>query len=383
MELFNGPTFTFKDIGLQFLGNLLSYFISKEENPQKITIIVATSGDTGSSAIKAIEASDWLDIYVLYPGFNRISELQERQMATSQSKNVHCVRMDGTSDDGDVVIHYLFSNQSFREKMRLTTLNSINIARILVQICHFFFSYIHHYADEIIHLDSTAPLPLIRYAIPSGGLGNSTSCFVAKKMNLPISKLVLGVNENNCLHNLFNNGFFETTPISVSIAPAIDISNPYNIERYIYYIFNQNYERIKQWMEDTNTKAYLNEEDLVELNSFATVFKISSEEIVEKIKEFYSSFGYFLDPHTAVGVAALVRKLETEPDGDYIPTICLATAHPAKFPETIEKTVSAQVPIPDSLKSLYELPLRFIDFPASEMASWGEKLLKIMEENYA
>jgi len=235
LELFNGPTFTFKDIGMQFLGRVMAYLLDhNEERKEKITIIVATSGDTGSAAIHAVENHPLIDLYVLYPGENRISELQERQMATNTAENIFCIRFDGSSDDADVVVTKLFENKNLSDK-RLTTLNSVNIGRILMQSVHFIFSYVQCLAPEIVRcVKDNEKLPLLRFCIPTGGLGNGSSCYLASRMGLPVDKIIMAVNENDTISRTLGSGIFKMKPVKVTNAPAMDICNPYNIERLIF-----------------------------------------------------------------------------------------------------------------------------------------------------
>jgi len=387
MELFHGPTFTFKDIGLQFLGKLLGFFLSRISNPHKVAVVVATSGDTGSAAISAVQDHPLIDLYVIYPSGGRISNLQERQMATVTSKNIHCFSFDGMSDEADIIVNGLFADEQFKHRFHLNTINSFNISRILMQTVNYFFAYIENFAEKIVeNFENSLPLPIIRYVVPSGGFGNGASGYLAQQMGSHIAKFIFGTNSNDTIHKLFSSGLYEISPSNPTLAPAIDISNPYNLERLLYFLSNKNHSVVKEIFCDADlmngvTPRQLSDELTQKLKQTALSFSCADSEISRIIGDFYEKYQYFIDPHSAVGVYAFEKLLQQESEQDYLPTIVLCTAHPAKFPETIQKITQAKVPLPEVLANLLDAPLRFESLPSGSEANIN-RLKNLIAQNY-
>merc|ERR1712137_55471 len=356
MELIHGPTYTFKDFGMQFLGGVLSYFVSRSK--QRITIIVATSGDTGSAAIHAVEHQDDLQLFVMYPGGGRITPLQERQMATSVAENIHCIRFDGSSDDADVVMNQLFADKSLAQ-FRLTTMNSINIARVLMQIVHFVYGYVQCFASGIQDsIKNETDLPRVRYCIPTGGLGNGSSCTLTRMMGIPIDKIILAVNENDTLARLFQDGKFAPGATRVTNAPAMDISNPYNLERIVYLISDRNPEVVGRYVKGIEQEKQISFDQLGIREPFSQIFfsaSASQDDVEKQISRLFTEYKTIIDPHTAVGVHVLGHL-----PFDWIPTICVSTAHPGKFPEVINKSTNSNYSH-EALENLHNLPMRVTD----------------------
>uniref|UniRef100_A0A7S4MDZ6 Threonine synthase n=1 Tax=Vannella robusta TaxID=1487602 RepID=A0A7S4MDZ6_9EUKA len=367
LELFHGPTYTFKDIGMQFLGRLMGYLLDQQEKQEKISILVATSGDTGSAAIHAVENHPLIELFVLYPGNGRISNLQERQMATNTSDNIHCIRFDGCSDDVDVVVSRLFQTESLKP-FRLTTLNSVNIGRILMQTVHFIFSYVQCFATKILQSAKDGkPLPPVRFCIPTGGLGNGSSCYLAKCMGLPVERIIMAVNENDTISRTLATGTFKMEDVKVTNAPAMDICNPYNIERLLYLMSNRNAELVQSFIKNQSLPAgaKLDNKVFESLKNQFSSYSADQSEVCSTIKNIHKQWNEIIDPHTAVAVC--VAKKLPESDNSDTPLICVATAHPAKFPETIENITGEPYTLPEPLQCLLEKQLHVTDMELDTM----------------
>ncbi len=330
MELFHGPTISFKDVGLAFLVNLVNFFL--ERKGEHLSVIVATTGDTGPAAAHFVAGKSNLDAWVLYPK-GLITEEQERQMTTLQHLNIHPVGVANCPDGGDdldLVIGNLFGNKSFKEKLKLSSVNSINWGRVMMQTVHYFFGYL-----QVV--DSIGEQ--INMSVPSGAFGNLCAGALARKMGLPIKYLVAANNKNACLHRIFSEGRFTKEAIYETASSAIDILIPYNFWRFLYFSIDKDGEKIKKWMNEFKTTGVV-EFDKETFENYKKGFLSNSatdKETLDIIHEIYTTETYLLDPHGAVSLhAADVLKdlLGNEK------LICLATAHPAKFPEIIKKALS-------------------------------------------
>ncbi|CAG8504527.1 155_t:CDS:2, partial [Scutellospora calospora] len=404
LELFHGPTFAFKDIALQFLGNLFEYLLEKknlEDNlegkktkKEKITILGATSGDTGSAAIYGLRNKKDISVFILHPQ-GKVSPVQEAQMTTVLDKNVHNLAVEGTFDDCQDIVKTLFSDSHFNQKHHLGAINSINWARILAQIVYYFYSYFQLFSSLNILPNSPESSNIhLQYCVPTGNFGNILAGYYAKRMGLPIETLVAATNSNDILDRFFKTGRYEKiTDDSINIdesdekgrkkhvvhetlSPAMDITVSSNFERLLWYIaydsIDTNEEKIKlagsivnKWMEDFKSKQCLVVEK-TQLESVLRDFKsacISDQETMETIRRYYApqdsrtQISYVLDPHTAVGVTAADKQKISS--NTY--QICLATAHPAKFSAAVE----------ESLKSCNEF--KFQDILPTEFVGLLEK----------
>lgn len=329
MELFHGPTISFKDVGLAFLVNLVNFFL--ERKGEHLTVVVATTGDTGPASAYFAAGKSNIDAWVLYPK-GMITEEQERQMTTLQHANVHPVGVSGCPDGGDdldIVIARLYANQRFKEKLHLSSVNSINWGRIMMQTVHYFYGYfrvIEKVGDPV------------NFAVPSGGFGNLCAGALARMMGLPAKNLVVANNQNACLHRIFSKGSFTKAPIIETASSAIDILIPYNFWRFLYFAIGKDASKVKAWSEEvmTSGKVVFDETTHTQLSRGFLSNSVTDEETLSLIKEIYTAEGYMLDPHGAVAVKAadeLHSKLGSEP------LLCLATAHPAKFPEAIKEAL--------------------------------------------
>jgi threonine synthase len=332
MELFYGSTLSFKDVGLSFLVNLVDFFLKRKQ--KRLSVIVATTGDTGPAAASYVAGKSTLDVWVLYPK-GLITEEQERQMTTLQQSNVHPVGvyncLEG-SDDLDVVINKLYANQPFKEKVNLSSVNSINWGRVMIQTVHYFYGYFQ-VADKIGET--------VSMVVPSGAFGNLCAGGLARKMGLPVKDLVVANNKNGCLHRIFTQGIFSKEPIHETVSSAIDILVPMNFWRYLYFCVDGNAEKIKGWTEEFDKNGMVKFDETT-FNAYKKGFlsrSVSDEDTLSVIKDTFEAEGYLLDPHTAVSLV-VANELKAE-IGDH-KVICLSTAHPAKFPAIIQQALGCE-----------------------------------------
>jgi len=328
MELFYGPTISFKDVGLAFLVNLVNFFLERKN--ERLSLVVATTGDTGPAAAYFTAGKSNLDAWVLYPK-GLITEEQERQMTTLPHSNIHPVGVSNCPDGGDdldLVIAKLYANKTFKEKLKLSSVNSINWGRIMMQTVHYFYGYFRV-------IDSVGEE--VNMSVPSGGFGNLCAGGLARKMGLPIKHLVAANNKNACLHRIFSEGTMSKVEIHNTLSSAIDILIPYNFLRYMY-IAGIEPKQIKNIVDNFNKNGVVKFDDALH-QIISDGFKSNSasdEETLAIIKEIYDSENYLLDPHGAVSLIASDQNERTLGD---LKLICLATAHPAKFPEVIKQSL--------------------------------------------
>jgi len=373
MELFYGSTLSFKDIGLAFLVNLVNFFL--ERRKEHLTIVVATTGDTGPATAHFAAGKSNLDAWVLYPK-DKITEEQERQMTTLPHPNIHPVGVSNCPDGGDdldLVISKLYANKRFKEKLRLSSVNSINWGRVMMQTVHYFYAYFQvvDAIGEKVHM-----------VVPSGAFGNLCAGGLARKMGLPVTTLVAANNKNACLHRIFSEGIFSKQAIFETESSAIDILIPYNFWRYLYFCVDGNGAKVKQWLEEFE-KTGLVKFDTKTFESYRKGFlshSVSDEETLAIIKEIYEAEDYLLDPHAAVAVVTANSLKDQLGDGKIV---CLATAHPSKFPESIRRALrvdtlpgAAKHPSVETVKQLCE-KVHLCDHAYLE-----EALLNAMESNW-
>lgn len=345
LELFHGPTLAFKDVALQFLGNLFEYLLKKDESV--LNIIGATSGDTGSAAIYGVRGKERINIFILHP-HQRVSEVQERQMTTVLDDNVFNIAIEGSFDDGQNIVKRIFNDIEFKNKYRLGAINSINWARVLAQVVYYVHSCIHVAKHE---KDSS-----VDFAIPTGNFGDVFAGYIAKKM-LPqgtIRQLILATNDNDILSRFVNTGDYSLGEVKITTSPSMDIQAASNFERYLYYLMDSDPAKTKALMEEfaANGKIDLSgSQDLIKRDFVAA--KVTQEEVSETITAFHEEFGYILDPHTAVGVKA-AKDFRT----GGVPIVCLATAHPAKFGDVVKQAIGISPEIPASLEGIMDKETR-------------------------
>ncbi len=338
LELFHGPTLSFKDLALQFLGNVFAY-IPQET---RLNILAATSGDTGSAAIASVQGQPEINIFVMFPE-GRTSSLQEKQMTSLLSDNVWNIGIEGSFDDCQSILKSIFSDLEFKQKYNLGAVNSVNWARILAQVVYYFFIYAQLGAPEKFEV-----------AVPTGNFGNIFAGYIARAMGLPISRFILATNQNDILHRFFTTGRYKRGEVHFSHSPAMDIQVASNFERYLYFQFASNTEKVKKFMSSfTRTgSASIN----FNTKTFDDVFASGSatdDESIDMIRHVHDATGYIMDPHTAVGVH--VGKQLRNPAQ---PLVCLSTAHPAKFEEAMTRALPEETLVQDTLEQLRNMPTR-------------------------
>ena len=331
LELFHGPTLAFKDIAMQLLGNFYEHYLDKAN--EKINIVVATSGDTGAAAIDAIKGKKNVNIFVLHPD-NRVSPVQRKLMTTSNEKNVFNIAVNGNFDDCQNLVKAMFADKSFSGSINMSGVNSINWARIIAQSVYYFYTY--------LQTDNKKP---INFSVPTGNFGDVYAGYLAKKMGLPINKLIVATNQNDILHRAISKGEYNVETVSETISPSMDIQIASNFERLIYDLNNHDDSKTASDMKDIKEKEKYNisKEKLEKINNDFLSSRMNEEEILKTIKDVYEKYEVVLDPHTAIGYGAF-DKLDL--DGN---NIVLATAHPCKFPEAIEKAISLKSNLPKEL----------------------------------
>ena len=337
MELFHGPTLAFKDVALQLLGKLFEYVLKRRG--EHLNILAATSGDTGSAAIAGVRGLDEVDIFVMYPD-GRVSELQELQMTTVPDANVHCLAVAGSFDDCQTLMKTLFSDLEFKQRHRLGAVNSVNWARVLAQIVY--------YGYASLRFEPGQP---VSFCVPTGNFGNVFAGYLAKRMGFPVDRLVLATNENDILSVFFATGEYRRGEVRYTVTPAMDIQVASNFERYLYYLMGQDSDRLRAFMEAFAASGHAAVDQPPGFDDFAAT-AVDVKDTLATIRRVYRDHGYVADPHTAVGLAAAERF--TGPG----PMVCLATAHAAKFPESVNEAVGADVARHATLDALRGLPSR-------------------------
>jgi threonine synthase len=336
LELFHGPTLAFKDIALRVLGRLFARALAKRGG--RATVVVATSGDTGSAAIAALGSLANIDVFVLYPN-NRISEVQRRQMTASGHANVHTIALEGTFDDAQTIVKQLFADTDFARKVSLTAVNSINFARIAAQSVYYFTT-----AAKL----GTAPV----FVVPTGNFGDIFAGEAAGRMGLSINKLVVATNANDILARTLASGVYETGRAQPSLSPSMDIQIASNFERALFEASGRDAAWVRSAMESFTTNQRLNipAPVLRALQGLYAAFRADDAETLKAIESVYKQTGRLIDPHTAVGVAAAHKYGPRKG----VPTVVLSTAHPAKFPDAVARATGQKPPVPPQLARLYD-----------------------------
>ena len=340
LELFHGPTAAFKDVALQFLGNLFELLL--ERSGGHLNILGATSGDTGSAAIYGVRGQERIDIFILHP-YKRVSPIQERQMTTVLDANVHNIAIQGTFDDGQRIVKELFNDLTFKSEYSLGAVNSINWARILAQVVYYFYAWGKVTGGDVDQA--------VSFSVPTGNFGDIFAGYVAKRMGLPINRLILATNRNDILSRFVNTGVYQLGDVQPTISPSMDIQVSSNFERYLYFLMDQSSAAVRELMAQmaSTGKLEVPEEKRREVEGLFFAVAVSEEETKEQISATYQESGYILDPHTAVGVKAA----ENFPEA-----ICLATAHPAKFGDAVKEAIGIEADPPVSLQGLMEKETR-------------------------
>ena len=332
MELFHGPTLAFKDIAMQFIGNLYEYYLNKKQT--KINIIVATSGDTGAAAIDALAGKKNLNIFVLHP-HNKISSVQRKIMTTYGEKNVFNIAVKGNFDDCQNHVKSMFSDLEFSRSINMSGVNSINWARIIAQSVYYFYAYFKSKNNSELN-----------FSVPTGNFGDIYAGYLAKKIGLPIGKLIVATNKNDILHRAISKGDYKIKKVEETYSPSMDIQIASNFERLLYDLNEKNSEKTHENMKRIKNNDYHLEEDTIKkINVDFLSERLSEDETLKEIRETYNKNKYILDPHTAIGLGA-AKKLKINN------CIVLATAHPAKFPDAIIKSINQKTELPNELSHI-------------------------------
>jgi threonine synthase len=339
LELYHGPTLAFKDFALQVLGRLLDYVLKK--NDQRVVILGATSGDTGSAALEGCRHSDNVDIFILHP-HNRVSDVQRKQMTTVLGHNVHNLAVEGSFDDCQKIVKQAFSDQSFlADDRQLVAVNSINWARIMVQVVYYFYSAIA----------LGAPDRKVSFSVPTGNFGDIYAGYLARQMGLPIEQLIVATNKNDILHRFISANDYSVSELTHTYSPSMDILVPSNFERYLFDLFDRDGAQLANFMEQpTNQSLHVSEEQWSRVAACFDSASVDDAATCALIADVYAESGALLDPHSAIGVKA-ARNCNRD---KATPMITLATAHPAKFAEAITKAGMRTPTLPPHLHDLFE-----------------------------
>ena len=349
LELFHGPTLAFKDFALQLLGRLLDYVLERKH--QKVVIMGATSGDTGSAAIEGCKRCKNIDIFILHP-HQRVSDVQRRQMTTVAGDNIHNLAVQGNFDDCQEMVKASFGDRRFLPADRsLVAVNSINWARIMAQIVYYFYA--------AVALGS--PARPVSFSVPTGNFGDIFAGYLARQMGLPIERLIIATNRNDVLHRVMTSSTYGRQPLEHSLSPSMDITVSSNFERLLFDLYDRDGDQISKLMAQLDAGDVLfSEQAMAKARTLFSSQRVSDEETGEQIARTWNDCEYLLDPHTAIGVKA---ALESDAD-DVVPMVTLATAHPAKFPEAITSAGLTQEPaLPAHLSDLFDRAERFEVLP--------------------
>ena len=337
LELFHGPTLAFKDFAMQLIGQMFEFSLKRSGN--RVSIVGATSGDTGSAAIEAFRGLDAVDVFILYP-HDRVSEVQRRQMTTPGEANVHALAIDGLFDDAQARVKDMFNDFEFRDGVRLAGVNSINWARVLAQVVYYFTSAV----------SLGAPDRKVSFTVPTGNFGDIFAGYIARRMGLPIDKLVVATNQNDILHRCLSTGDYRPDGVFPSISPSMDIQVSSNFERALYYAYGQDGGAVAQVMDELKAGGFsVSQGALQALREAFQSGRCDEEATRATIRDTWDRTGELLCPHSAVGVH--VAKAHRSAG---VPMITLATAHPAKFPAAVEEASGIHPPLPERMADLYE-----------------------------
>ena len=360
LELFHGPTLAFKDIAMQLIGNFYEYYLLKNEN--FINIIVATSGDTGAAAIDAIKRKKNLNIFVLHP-HNKISSVQRRIMCTVKEKNVFNIAIKGNFDDCQNLVKAMFVDQNFSKKINMSGVNSINWARIVAQTVYYFFCFFSLKSKKL------------NFSVPTGNFGDIYAGYLAKKMGLPIDKLIVATNQNDILHRAISKGDYTSKKVSETFSPSMDIQLASNFERLIFEIQGCNSDKTKNIMAKVKENNYkLDETSLNKINKDFLSEKLNEDETINEIKEVFKNHSIVLDPHTAIGYG-VAKKLKQDNN-----CVILSTAHPSKFPEAIKNALGKNEELPPELRNVLKEEEKF-EIIENSLDQVKNYILKKIDEN--
>jgi threonine synthase len=341
LELFHGPTLAFKDVALQVLGRLFDAELTRRS--ERLTILGATSGDTGPAAIEACRDRHALDVFILHPA-GRISEVQRRQMTSVESANVHNLAVEGTFDDCQDLVKTMFADLDLRDRLRLSAVNSINWARVLPQVVY--------YATAAVALG--APNRPVAFSVPTGNFGNAFAGWMARRMGVPIAQLVVASNRNDIATRFLTTGIMEVQEVHPTTSPAMDIQVSSNLERLLFELVDRDAAAVAEHMGHFSDggRMQIEPERIAPLGEVFDTARVDDATVARTMGELYAASGHIVDPHTAVGLVA-GRECRRDPA---VPLVTLATAHPAKFPDTVEAATGVRPELPAHLADLFDRP---------------------------
>ncbi|HET6838694.1 MAG TPA: threonine synthase, partial [Bradyrhizobium sp.] len=353
LELFHGPTLAFKDLAMQLLGRLMDQMLTSRG--ERTTIVVATSGDTGGAAVDAFAGLDNVDLIVLFPQ-GLISDVQRRMMTTAEDDNVHALAIEGTFDDCQAIVKSMFNHHAFRDRARLSGVNSINWARIVAQVVYYFTAAVA----------LGAPRRKVAFTVPTGNFGDVYAGYVALRMGLPIDRLVIATNVNDILARTLATGTYDLRGVVATSSPSMDIQVASNFERLLFDAYGRDGAPVRQLMAslDQARRFALSERALSGIRAVFSADRADEEETAATIRTVLRETGHFIDPHTAVGVA-VAEKDTRDPS---IPMVVLGTAHPAKFPDAVEAACGVRPALPQWLAELDQRPERVTILPVDPIA---------------
>jgi threonine synthase len=345
LELFHGPTLAFKDVAMRLLAQLMDHALKARGG--RATIVGATSGDTGSAAVDAFTGLDQVDVFILFP-HGRVSDVQRRQMTTVDAANVQAIAIDGTFDDCQALVKAMFNHAGFRDALQLSGVNSINWARIAAQTVYYFTAAVA----------LGAPHRPVSFSVPTGNFGDVLAGFVAKRMGLPVERLMVATNANDILDRALANGRYEIRGVTPTTSPSMDIQVSSNFERLLFEAHDRDAAAVRALMAGlSQSRSFaIAPEPLARIRRDFASAAVDEETVAQEMRRTYSAAGYLLDPHTAVGVHAGRALIDDDP---HTPVIALSTAHPAKFPDAVLRTTGVRPELPPHLAELMDRPERF------------------------
>tara|TARA_R110000868_G_scaffold218576_1_gene469067 strand:- start:229691 stop:231079 length:1389 start_codon:yes stop_codon:yes gene_type:complete len=349
LELFHGPTFSFKDIAMQLLGLMMEYTL--EKNDETATVIGATSGDTGPAAIEGLKNSKFVNVFMLYP-HNRVSQIQRAQMTTSEAKNIFPIAIEGNFDDCQDIVKELFSDEAFKEKVNATAVNSMSWARLLPQMVYYFFSW-----SRMRDMATGQP---VSFSVPTGNFGDAFAGYLAMQCGLPINRLIVATNSNDILTRFFNNNDYSREKVIATRSPSIDIQVASNFERLLFDIYGRDNDLVRHAMSEFKRTGKLPKVTDLQLDEAKSVFlgeSVSEIDTLKMMSESDFSKNILIDPHTAVGLAAAKRH------PDLKPIISLSTAHPLKFPHALKEATAKELLFDEEFDSMLKREEKFDVLP--------------------
>ncbi len=357
MELFHGPTFAFKDYAMQLLAAMFDEVLARRG--ERVTILGATSGDTGAAAVEACRDRDAIDVFILFPE-GRVSPMQQRQMSTVASENVHAMALQGTFDDCQDMVKALFNDSSARDRFRLSAVNSINWARLLPQVAY--------YMTAGVALG--APDRPVAFSVPTGNFGNVFSAYVAQKLGLPIERLVIATNQNDILTRFFETGAMTIESVQPSISPSMDIQVSSNFERLLFELYDRDGKAVTDTLTGFRNSGTFSAGDnmMSRAGDLFSAFRADEAETSATIARVYRDAGMVVDPHSAVGLAAVTKARSAGVVDPTTPLVSLACAHPAKFGDAVAAATGQPPTLPEQLKAMLDLPERHTVIPNDKAA---------------